>query len=242
VLDRGIPITYFDRLKRSVGINCFPANNTSLEVSGEDILNRIAGYGQIANEVTGDWNTACGTASGIYMGNGLTNSPTGSTVAGWWWVLHIAHNNLYQRQIAYSFLNNSQVFTRIMNNGTWNNWEPAFETYSTSELQTTKSWTNGKPIYRKVLYTNTTTGIPNDLSLDITNLDEITYIDVLCLQKRSAGGYQYKSSYHQDASDNWRWWLNNEVENNSQVVRFAGTLPSVNRKWQVTVEYTKTQS
>lgn len=37
-LDRGIPIIYFDRLKRSVGINCFPQNNESLEVDGINIL------------------------------------------------------------------------------------------------------------------------------------------------------------------------------------------------------------
>ena len=122
VLDRGIPIAFFDRLKRSVGINCFPADNESLEVSDENILTRILGYGQPANVVTGDWDTACGTASGIYMGNGLTHSPSGTTVDGWWWVIHIVHNNNYQRQIAYSFLNNSEIYTRIQNNGTWNTW------------------------------------------------------------------------------------------------------------------------
>ena len=33
-VDRGIPIIYFDRLKRSVGINCFPSNNNSIESDG----------------------------------------------------------------------------------------------------------------------------------------------------------------------------------------------------------------
>ena len=121
-LDRGIPITFFDRSKRSVGINCFPADSESLEVTGENILSRILGYGQVANQVTGDWNTACGTASGFYMGDSLSHSPTGSTVGGWWWVIHIAHNELYQRQIAFSFLENLAIYTRIMNNGTWNSW------------------------------------------------------------------------------------------------------------------------
>lgn len=37
-LDRGIPIVFYDRVKRSVGINCFPQNNESLEVLGGDIL------------------------------------------------------------------------------------------------------------------------------------------------------------------------------------------------------------
>ena len=122
-IDRGIPITFFDRLKRSVGINCFPADAESLEVGGENIMNRIEGFGEVCMSAsTSDWNTACGTRSGFYMGADMSNSPNGSTVAGWWWVIHLAHNNLYQRQIAFSFLNNGQMFTRIMNNGTWNNW------------------------------------------------------------------------------------------------------------------------
>lgn len=33
-IDRGTPIVYFDRLKRSVGFNCFPSNNNSVESEG----------------------------------------------------------------------------------------------------------------------------------------------------------------------------------------------------------------
>lgn len=33
-VDRGIPIIYFDRILRSIGINCFPVDNGSLEVNG----------------------------------------------------------------------------------------------------------------------------------------------------------------------------------------------------------------
>lgn len=46
-LDRGIPITFFDRTKRSVGINCFPANDTSLEISGKTIFDMIYPVGSI---------------------------------------------------------------------------------------------------------------------------------------------------------------------------------------------------
>lgn len=124
VLNRGIPIAFFDRLKRSFGISCFPVDTESLEVGGENIMNRIEGFGELCMSApTSDWNTACGTRSGFYMGADMSNSPNGSTVAGWWWVIHLAHNDKYQRQIAYSFLNNSQIFTRIKNNGTWNSWE-----------------------------------------------------------------------------------------------------------------------
>lgn len=36
-----IPIIFFDRLKYSVGVNCFPKNSNSLEVSGKDIYNAL---------------------------------------------------------------------------------------------------------------------------------------------------------------------------------------------------------
>ena len=154
-IDRGIPITFFDRLKRSVGINCFPADATSLEVGGENIMNRIEGFGEVCMSApTNDWNTACGTRSGFYMGADMSNSPNGSTVANWWWVIHLAHNNLYQRQIAFSFLNNSQIFTRIMNNGTWNSWTQLGNVYTTSEVDTGSIDVNGDKIYRQV-YTGT---------------------------------------------------------------------------------------
>lgn len=170
VLDRGIPIAFFDRLKRSLGIDCFPADTESLEVDGENILTRIAGYGQGANQVTGDWNTACGTASGFYMGNGLTHSPAGKTVDGWWWVIHLVHNDKYQRQIAFSFLNNSEIYTRMQNNGTWNNWTIISGEYSTNE-KIIGTWIDGKPIYRKT-FTFTTPSGNQDYTIN-TNISNI---------------------------------------------------------------------
>ena len=178
VLDRGIPIAFFDRLKRSVGINCFPADNESLEVDDENILTRIAGYGQGANQVTGDWNTACGEASGYYMGNGLTNSPSGSTVDGWWWVVHIVHNDKYQRQIAYSFLSNEEVYTRIQNNGTWNSWTKVSGGGSsgTSDYTalTNKPSINGVTLSGNKTASDIGINVPTKVS-DLTN--DVGYID-----------------------------------------------------------------
>ena len=37
-LSRGAPIIYFDRLKSSVGVNCFPRDEKSLEVNGVNVL------------------------------------------------------------------------------------------------------------------------------------------------------------------------------------------------------------
>lgn len=38
---RGMPIAFFDRIRESVGINCFPANDRSLEVNGVNILKAL---------------------------------------------------------------------------------------------------------------------------------------------------------------------------------------------------------
>lgn len=40
-LQKGIPIIYFDRLKSSVGVNCFPVEKNSLEVNGYNIERSI---------------------------------------------------------------------------------------------------------------------------------------------------------------------------------------------------------
>lgn len=128
-VDKGTPIAYFDTYNNSTGFNCFPQNQNSMEVAdnlivnGNNILNMFTGIGGLCVSVTGNWNTACGNATGFYMGNGLSNSPSGTTVDNWWWVLHIVHNSNYQRQIAFSFLTNNAIYTRIKNNGTWGSWE-----------------------------------------------------------------------------------------------------------------------
>lgn len=122
-IDKGIPIVYFDRLNNSTGFNCFPKNQKSVEINGQDVMNMFVGIGGLCRSATtNDWNTACGSVNGIYMGSDMSNSPSGDTVANWWIVLHMAHNDLYQRQVAFSFLNNNGIYTRLKNNGTWNNW------------------------------------------------------------------------------------------------------------------------
>ena len=185
-LDRGIPIAFFDRLKRSLGVDCFPADTESLEVGGENIINRIEGFGELCMSApTSDWNTACGTRSGFYMGSDMSNSPNGNTVAGWWWVIHLAHNNLYQRQIAYSLLDNGEVYTRIMNNGTWNSWTLLSnkKIYSTNETVIGK-WIDGKPLYRKVINFGS---LPNNsiknVAHNITNVNQWVTIKGVTMNK-----------------------------------------------------------
>lgn len=42
-VDRGIPLIYFDRLLNSVGINCFPSDDESLEIDGVNVMKRLLG-------------------------------------------------------------------------------------------------------------------------------------------------------------------------------------------------------
>ncbi len=58
-ISRGMPIIYFDRLKSSVGINCFPQNEKSLEINGDPLEDFIIDAG-----TSGDW-TYKKYASGI---------------------------------------------------------------------------------------------------------------------------------------------------------------------------------
>ena len=49
VLSRGMPIIYFDRQLSSVGVNCFPVDEQSLELNGVPVGRNIMTYGLTAN-------------------------------------------------------------------------------------------------------------------------------------------------------------------------------------------------
>ena len=126
-LSRGMPIVFFDRILSSTGFNQFPKYEQSVEIAGrlfvnnEDIVSKFTGIGGIARSApTSDWNTAGSTLSGIYMGSSMANAPNNSS--NWFFVLHMAHNDKYQRQVAFDFFS-INIFTRRMDNGTWGAWE-----------------------------------------------------------------------------------------------------------------------
>lgn len=126
-LSRGMPIVFFDRGKSSTGFNMFPQYDQSVEVSGrlfvqnQDILDKFSGIGGTAQAAsTSDWNTAGGMKTGIYMGSSMSNAPNNS--ANWFFVLHMVHNDLYQRQLAFDFFS-LDIYTRRMDNGTWGAWD-----------------------------------------------------------------------------------------------------------------------
>lgn len=233
-LDRGIPIAFFDRLKRSLGVDCFPADTESLEVGGENIISRIEGFGEVCMSApTSDWNTACGTRSGFYMGADMSNSPPGTTVANWWWVIHLAHNNLYQRQIAYSFLNNSEIYTRIMNNGNWNNWTPLGSIYSTNEVVVGR-YKDNKPIYKKTLnYTISGT----TASEDVSSLKIDKLVDYNAMQYRAGqSSNDFEKPYQQTDTDYFRAFYRASSKTLEFRIKNSYTTNTV----EITIYYTKT--
>ena len=122
-VDRGIPLVFFDRLKKSTGFNAIPQYDESIEVDGrlfvnnEDIQDKFTGIGGNAKSaLTSNWNDACGNKTGIFMGSNMSNAPDNSS--NWFFVLSMVHNNKYQRQIAFDFFS-INIWTRRMDNGNW---------------------------------------------------------------------------------------------------------------------------
>lgn len=79
--------------------------------------------------------------SGFYDGSGLTNAVT----SGWWYYIHLEHSlngTSWRRQIAFSFDDARFVYTRTMQNGSWQSWF-LIGTYSSgSKITPASGWTN----------------------------------------------------------------------------------------------------
>lgn len=79
VLSRGMPIIYFDRKASSVGVNCFPIDEESLEVNGVPVNRNILTYGLISNVTNPTVNsyTVVPLNNPKVLGNRLTASSNG---------------------------------------------------------------------------------------------------------------------------------------------------------------------
>jgi len=206
-LSRGMPIIFFDRVLSSTGFNCFPTYEQAVEIAGrlfvndEDIVSKFTGIGGIAKAApTSNWNTVGGTLSGLYMGSNMSNAPAGSS--NWFFVFHMAHNALYQRQIAYDFFG-SDIWTRRMDNGTWGSWIKVdlSATYSANEM-VVGQWIDDATVYKKT-YTHhiasASASANYALSLDIANFGDLVKIEGV--RKRFVEDYGYELTNIPDARD-----------------------------------------
>lgn len=102
------------------GENDFKFNVDVFDKYDKEIFSPLlGGIGGQCKVVSGDWNTACGNQTGFYMGNNLANRPTDmNTVDGWFYVIHLVHNETFKTQIFLSFGQN-QIAIRSMNAGNW---------------------------------------------------------------------------------------------------------------------------
>lgn len=67
LLDRGMPIIFFDRYLASIGVNCFPTKRTSLEVDGEVIANNVQQKPTIL------YDNAAGTAGNVTLSQSVAD-------------------------------------------------------------------------------------------------------------------------------------------------------------------------
>ena len=107
----------------------------------------------------------------------MSNAPEGS--ANWFFVFHMVHNNLYQRQVAYDFFG-IDMWTRRMDNGTWGSWtriDLIGSTYSTTEARD-GTFIDGSPIYKKTInFGSLPNATTKDVAHNISNIDKIIKIE-----------------------------------------------------------------
>lgn len=121
MLDRGMPIIYFDRVKSSVGINCFPGKEKSIEIDGEAEANNIAAAGGKEIDSLGRININEElNKSGLYSAHEGNN---------WYNLINIRHRNGQEDGVYYGMqirnfmtTDKSKLQFRQHVNGVWGNW------------------------------------------------------------------------------------------------------------------------
>lgn len=154
--------------------------------------------------------------------------PLGDSNKGYQVVLIGNSNNsstIYQHKMAInSYVNNSWVGWRYIDN---------FDSYSTSQETMVGTWTNNKPIYRKVIQTTTTAG-ENRISRSTlsSNIETFTKIDGYTIQPNT--GIVVPISYYNNSAD----WANYYIRTDYIVLR-TGSNYGFGSTY-ITFEYTKT--
>jgi hypothetical protein len=251
-IDRGIPLAFFDKLRSSMGINCFPQNDGSFEIdgntyakgvnaenmvlNGENLAQRIKGYGEVATQIDGDYDTMCGNRTGIYRTTSVTNAPFTqngqNSSSNWFFLIHIAHSEKYQMQIASPYFKEG-LYYRNMMGGTWGEWIEVIDKshiYSTTETKV-GIWRDGKPIYRKVLEVSLPAGSTNGIDTGISNFGE--WVKFEGIYTFDASGDVYYGNFYQSSTS----YIRNFVSSKDNKIRArVGTTCSAT----FILEYTKT--
>ena len=103
------------------------------------------------------------------------------------------------------------------------NFTNSFNAYSETEKRT-GTWTDGKPMYRKVYNSSSSSGSSMSLTIPIDNgIDTIARLDVYLLTTLD-NGYQITESYYRSANDFFRYWLT--YTTTSKVINLDGAFGS----------------
>lgn len=115
--------TYWDaRSIEYIANSIVDGTTTRSDLKGR--IDNLAGFMATAIPVTGDWNNLP-AFNGLYRGSGLSNAPSGTTVANWWFVLQIVHSDAnYRKQLAFSFSkDNTSIYSRGKDSNGWGSWK-----------------------------------------------------------------------------------------------------------------------
>ena len=112
------------------------------------------------------------------------------------------------------------------------------ERYRTTETKTGATWTDGKPIYRKVVTFTTQNASPgtNTVALGITNRALITHVEVFV---QNSTGIFYPFSFYVSSSGNYSRFYISGTSTNNLVIYFQNS-DMKNQPGYCIVEYTKT--
>ena len=190
VLDRGMPIIFFDRIKNSVGINCFPTNNENLEINDynlpisktEDNINGFDGVGKGERLNKSGLYTVCD-----YQGeNGI-----------WYNLFNLRHRSGYDDGISYGMQIRQKMIgysdklqVRQQNNGTWGGWrniqeEPVtlFENASGTMDNITLSESAGNFSFMEIFYVDNNGRSNNSVRVHSPQLKNV---ELSCIEPASS--------------------------------------------------------
>lgn len=113
-----------------------------------------------------------------------------------------------------------------------------YDVYSTSEVDTGKKWTDGRPIYRKVLLGNMTVAVgTNNISHGLTGLSapEIVNLQYTVRLSSTTRGTSMNLAWHREAAGNW----SNPVAFNSTTIGVYSSFAWGASAYTIIMEYVK---